>query len=81
MMHNHLEQNYYIGNKKALFYNMKKYYDLQGLNVFDALPITYHITKGLDDGEFKQFLKNHSYFEEKKKKGEDVKNVWIMKPG
>jgi hypothetical protein len=27
-MHNHFFQNYYIGNKKALFYNLKRYYDL-----------------------------------------------------
>lgn len=24
-MHNHLESNFYIGNKKALFYNLKRY--------------------------------------------------------
>jgi hypothetical protein len=48
-MHNHLEQNYFIGNKKALYYNMKKFYQLQGLNVFEALPLTFHIIKGIDD--------------------------------
>lgn len=60
---------------------MKKYYDLQGLNVFQVLPITFHITKGLDDLEFKEFLKSYSGFEEQKKNGQDVKNIWIMKPG
>jgi len=25
-MHNHLQCNYFLGNKKALFYSMKKYY-------------------------------------------------------
>lgn len=49
MIHNHLEQNFYIGNKKALFYNMKKYYELKGLDVFEALPLTFHISKGLND--------------------------------
>lgn len=34
VVHNHLEQNYYIGNKKALFYYMKSYYQLKGTNVF-----------------------------------------------
>ncbi len=32
---------------------MKRFYDLQGKDVFDYLPLTFHITKGLDDGEFK----------------------------
>jgi hypothetical protein len=25
-MHNHLINNFYLGNKKALFYNLKQYY-------------------------------------------------------
>jgi hypothetical protein len=25
-VHNHLEHNYFLGNKKCLFYNMKTYY-------------------------------------------------------
>ena len=25
-VHNHLQCNYFLGNKKALFYSMKKYY-------------------------------------------------------
>ena len=29
-MHNHLETNFYIGNKKALFYNIKRYMELKG---------------------------------------------------
>lgn len=60
---------------------MKKYYELRGKNVFEALPLTFHITKGLDDAEFKEFMKSYLDFEEKKKSGEDVKNIWIMKPG
>lgn len=61
-MQNHLEQNYFIGNKKALFYNMKNYYELKGLNVFDALPLTFHIAKGIDDSEFKAFLQKYNEF-------------------
>lgn len=26
-MHNHLENNFHLGNKKALFYNMRAYYE------------------------------------------------------
>ena len=33
-MHNHLQFNHFIGNKKALFYNLKRYYDLMKKNVF-----------------------------------------------
>lgn len=29
-IHNHLESNFYIGNKKALYYNMKRYLELKG---------------------------------------------------
>jgi len=29
-MHNHLENNWNLSNKKALFYNMKMYYEAIG---------------------------------------------------
>ena len=48
-VHNHLNQNYYIGNKKALFYNFKKLCELHGDNVFKYLPVTFHVCKGIDD--------------------------------
>lgn len=35
---------------------MSKFYQLQGKNVFDALPLTFHITKGLEDPQFAIFL-------------------------
>jgi len=38
---------------------MRKFYQLQGLNVFDALPLTFHISKGLEDPQFKLFQKNY----------------------
>lgn len=31
---NHFECNYFLGNKKALFYYMKKYYNLLGKDPF-----------------------------------------------
>lgn len=49
IIHNHLESNFFIGNKKALYYNMKRYYRLCRMNIFDALPLTFHISKGTDD--------------------------------
>ena len=51
-IHNHLECNYYLGNKKALFYSLRKYYTLLGKNVFDYIPLTFHISKGLEDPEY-----------------------------
>jgi len=61
-MHNHLEHNYFIGNKKALFYYMKRFYELNGMNVFDDLPLTFHITKGTEDEEYKRFLIDFTNF-------------------
>lgn len=60
-MHNHLENNSVIGNKKALFYTMNKYYELTRQNVFDYLPTTFHIESGLDDPTYMKFL--NSYYE------------------
>lgn len=81
MIHNHLEQNYYIGNKKALFYNMRAYYNKMQMNIFDALPLTFHIVKGVDDPEYKLFFNYYSQLEENKRRGEDERNIWIVKPG
>lgn len=46
-VHNHLERNYFLGNKKALFYSMRKYYTLLGKNPFANIPLTFHISNGL----------------------------------
>ena len=56
MIHNHLQNNFYLGNKKALFYNLKEYYSLNGQNVFDYLPLTFHIRKGIKDPEYTRFV-------------------------
>ena len=48
-IHNHLQCNYFLGNKKALFYSMKKYYQLKGIDPFTKIPLTFHITQGLED--------------------------------
>lgn len=44
-MHNHFESNEYLGNKKALYYNMKAYYESKGEEVFNYLPVTFHVKK------------------------------------
>lgn len=49
-LYNRLEFNQHLNNKKALYINMKNYYKLDStLNVFDTLPITFHIKEGESD--------------------------------
>ncbi|CAD8137006.1 unnamed protein product [Paramecium pentaurelia] len=71
-IHNHIERNYHLGNKKAMFHNMKKYYELTKQELFLHLPITFHVS-GIKDKQYQQFM---DYY--KQKKGN---NIWIVKPG
>lgn len=80
-MHNHLPENYYIGNKKALFYNLKRFYDLQGKNVFTIIPQTFHISGGVEDPHYADFLAHFRSLEERKRTDKDFRNMWILKPG
>jgi hypothetical protein len=45
-IHNHFINSYLIGNKKALFQTMSDYYTKKGDDVFNYLPLTFHITNG-----------------------------------
>lgn len=56
-MQNHLINNYVIGNKKALFNTMNTYYTERGEDVFEYLPLTFHIKNGLEDPIYFKFLK------------------------
>ena len=58
---NKIEDNYHLCNKKALFVNMKNYYEAVGEDPFDSLPVTFHIKEGLDDPNYQAFTK---YYEE-----------------
>lgn len=49
IIHNHLVNNFYLGNKKALFYNLREYYSLSGDNLYNYIPLTFHIRRGLKD--------------------------------
>lgn len=49
---NKIEDNYHLCNKKALFVNMKNYYEAIGEDPFDSLPVTFHVKEGLDDPNF-----------------------------
>ena len=48
-MHNHFKHNYVICNKKALLKAMTVYYKKLDDFVFNHLPYTFHIVKGLED--------------------------------
>ena len=80
-MHNHFENNYFLGNKKALFYNLKQYYDLKKQDVFSIIPTTYHIKHGVNDPNYILLSKLFKKVEKVKKKNSTIKNVWIVKPG
>jgi len=44
-----------MNNKKDLYLNMKNYYEALDHDVFDNLPLTFHIKNGLNDPEFNKF--------------------------
>ncbi|CAD8051245.1 unnamed protein product [Paramecium sonneborni] len=71
-IHNHIESNHHLGNKKAMFHNMKKYYELIKQDLFLHLPITFHVSS-IKDKSYLQFLE---YYKEKK-----GNSIWIVKPG
>lgn len=75
-MHNRLEFNFNLADKKYLYINMKKYYSAVGENVFDYLPLTFHIESVDDENGFSDFTKVFEVFKTKK-----MMNLWIVKPG
>ena len=54
-LYNKIEDNFHMNNKKALYLNMKNYYEAMDEDVFAHLPLTFHIKTGFDDLEFKRF--------------------------
>jgi hypothetical protein len=54
-IHNHLEFNWHICNKKALYYNLKKYYHSIGQDPFAYIPLTFHIQE-MGDQEWLSFV-------------------------
>ena len=89
---NHVEGHVHLSNKKALFYNMKNYYESIGEDPFKYLPLTFHIKENLEDPEFEKFVQEFerleksdqeradALWEEKKRKAKPT-NIWIIKPG
>ena len=87
-LYNKLEDNYHLANKKALFINMKNYYEAINEDPYKYLPVTYHVKTGVQDPEFLRFKVHYDkIFCERNKKsnnGQKVSekdNIWIIKPG
>ena len=82
--YSHMENNFHLSNKKALYYNMKIYYESVGQDWCSVLPLTFHIKEGPNDKEFLRFVELFKDYESGKgtvqfdKLG---KQIWIVKPG
>jgi hypothetical protein len=74
-LYNKVEDNFHMANKKALLLNMRNYYDALGENVFDNLPVTFHIKNGLDDPEFTRFKAYYDQEQERIKNKKAKKKV------
>jgi|LauGreDrversion4_2_1035121.scaffolds.fasta_scaffold160608_2 hypothetical protein len=84
--YNHMENNYHLSNKKALYYNMKIYYESIGQDWFSVLPLTFHIKEGPSDKEFQRFTEIFKDYDSAGKANlgnfEKLgKQIWIVKPG
>ena len=81
---NHQENNFHLSNKKAIYYNMKIYYESLGQNPFDYMPLTYHIKEGESDREFTKFVdtyNNPGANADLQKYSKLGTGMWIVKPG
>lgn len=62
---------------------MSDYYSKKGDDVFNYLPLTFHISNGLEDEKYLKFLNYYYVFGKKntdESKGSKF-NAWIVKPG
>ena len=61
----------HLTNKKALFYNLKAYYEYLSLNPFIFIPYTVHIKNETQMQEFEDLFNQR----------DSDNNLWIVKPG
>ena len=66
-LYNKIEDNFHMNNKKALYMNLKNYYEAMGQDVFDNLPYTFHVKNASDDPEFARFKQYYYKTEEEVK--------------
>ena len=84
---NRLECNYHLSNKKCLFFNLQQFFQYRQKDLFEHVPVTFHIKGGTYDPVFKQFVKFYGEIDKRieKEKEEGVRpvsrNMWIVKPG
>lgn len=78
-LHNKLEFNQCLTNKKGLYATMKLYYESLGLELFAKVPMTFNVTSEADE-EYQKFLQIYQEYESEKTKG-TMQNIWIIKPG
>ena len=72
-LYNHLEGNFHLSSKKALFYNLKSYFEALKTDPFKWIPLTFHIKNTENDKQYLQFLKHYGK--------NQSQNIWIIKPG
>lgn len=56
-----------------MFLNMRIYYEAMNKDVFNAVPVTFHIKEGLEDAEFSRFKQYYFKEEDEIKKQKDAK--------
>lgn len=54
-IYNKCEDNFHVANKKALFLNMRNYYDSLSQEPFVNIPLTFHVKNGTADPDFHKF--------------------------
>jgi glutathione synthase/RimK-type ligase-like ATP-grasp enzyme len=59
---------------------MKAFYDRQGKNVFEHLPVTFHV-KRFDDDAWKDFTRYYAEDQQAHSSEGEGKRLWIVKPG
>jgi len=79
-MHNHLENNGQLHNKKSMFMNLRTYCEAIKENVYDYVPLTFHIKDSHQDPEFAKFLeyyhkRNDIIQDQEKNPGENKKSL------
>lgn len=63
---------------------MSEYYESLNIDVFSKLPLTFHITSGLEDDQYLKFLQHFYSIAKANKSNPDSLhryNAWIVKPG
>ena len=73
--HNKIEDNFYLTDKKFLYKLMKRYYEAVNDDVFNHLPLTFHVTN-TNCREFKDFVLAYQLGSIN-----NTQNNWIVKPG